>query len=239
VDPKALASKIDHVLAMRGDPKTGVGATAWAEALAEADRDLVHQAVIDVVRELLVPEWAARRKNDRRPQDALDAASEWLASRSADAAAKAKAAAKACTAARNETFGDDHRVPEAARGAAWAVTSKETKELFEALASAEAELLARVALMAEYHRGPEMRRSIAAIVKRVVLPVESAAAPTSAGPDSLASAAPVPYSADEHFSLGQRLVHKKFGEVTVTSVGETWIEVSVADGTKKRLAHKP
>ena len=44
---------------------------------------------------------------------------------------------------------------------------------------------------------------------------------------------------DGHFDLGQRLTHKKFGEVAVTSVGETWIEVELEDGSKKRLAHKP
>lgn len=237
MDPKALSSKIDHLLAMRGDPKTGVGATAWADCLAEVDRNLLMRAVVDAVRELLVPEWAERRKNDKRPQEALEAADKCLESPTAEAVAAAKAAAKGCTAARNETFGDDHRVPEAARHVAWAASGRETKDLYEALAAIEAGLLARIALTAEYHRGPEQRRAIAAILKRVLIPPEPSAAANAAEPAP--PSGPVPYSPDEHFSLGQRLTHKKFGEVSVVAVGETWIEVEIADGTKKRLAHRP
>ena len=102
--------------------------------------------------------------------------------------------------------------------------------------SVEEELLARIALMSEYHRGPEQRRAIAAVLKKFVLPPEPEAAPAPASP---VATGPVPYNADGHFELGQRLTHKKFGEVAVTSVGETWIEVELPDGTKKRLAHKP
>jgi len=98
-------------------------------------------------------------------------------------------------------------------------------------------LLARIALMGEYHRGPEQRRAIIGVLKRVLLPPEPAAA---AEPASLPPKGPVPYSPEGHFELGQTLIHKKFGDVTVTSVGETWIEVQIpADGSKKRLAHKP
>jgi hypothetical protein len=239
VDPKAVSTKLDRVLTMRGDPATGVGAAAWQESLTEVDPDLVLRAVIVAVRELLVPDWAATRKQDSRPQQALDAAQAWVDTKSPEAAAAAKTAAKGCTAARSETFGQDHRVPEAARHAAWAPAAKDTSGLFEALAATEHELLARIALTGELHRGPEQRRAIVAILKRVILPPEPAADATPQS-TAAASADPVPYSPEGHFELGQRLTHKKFGEVTVTSVGETWIEVEIpADKSKKRLAHKP
>lgn len=236
LDPKALGPKLERILAMRGDPTSGVGAEAWAECLADIDRELVLRALIAAVRELLVPGWNDMRKNDSRPQRALEAAEAWLATKSPESITEAKAAAKACTEAKNETFGTDHRVPEAARAAAWATTKTEGPGLFEALALVEAELLARVALTGEYHRGPEQRRAIVALLKRVLMPPEPAA---DAGPVSLEPKGPVPYSPDGHFDLGQTLIHKKFGDVVVTSVGETWIEVEVPDGSKKRLAHKP
>jgi hypothetical protein len=237
VDANTLKPRLDRVLAMRGDPKTGVGAQAWGEVLADVDVDTLMRIVIAATRELLVPDWADRRKKDLRPQAALDAAEAWLNAPSPETAAQAKAAAKACTEARNETFGTDHRVPEAARHVAWAVSKREPAGLYEALATIETELLARIALTGEYHRGPEQRRAVAEVVRRILVPPEAPAAPVTSAPTI--SSEPVPYSPDTHFELGQRIAHKKFGEVSVTSVGETWIEVTVADGSKKRLAHKP
>src|SRR5689334_18629700 len=112
---------------MRGDPVKGLPATVWAETLTGIEREPLLRAAIAVVRTLLVPEWAARRKEDRRPQAALEAVEAWLAQPSApEPLLQCKAAAKACTAARGETFGDQHRVPEAARALAWAVGPKET-----------------------------------------------------------------------------------------------------------------
>jgi len=147
-----------------------------------------------------------------------------------------KATAKACTAARGETFGDQHRVPEAARALAWAVGPKEAAPIFDALAASEEELLARVALTSEYHLGPQQRRNIVDALRKVLLPP---AAPAEDAAVSKAPAGPAPYSADGHFELGQHVIHKKFGDVVVTSVGETWIEVELPDASKKRLAHKP
>ena len=235
MDPKTLVPKLDRILALRGDPTSGVGTEAWADCLVEVDREQLLRALIAAVRELLVPGWADMRKNDTPPQRALEAAEKWLETKSPESIAEAKAAAKACTEAKNETFGTDHRVAEAARAAAWATTKTEGPGLFEALALVEAELLARVALTGEYHRGPEQRRAIVAILKRELIPPEPVAEP----PPSLEPKGPVPYSPEGHFELGQKLIHKKFGDVTVTSVGETWIEVEIPDGSKKRLAHKP
>lgn len=238
VDRDALRTRLDRLLTLRGDPKRGLGAAVWQENLSDVERELTLRAALDAVRELLVPDWAAEHRDDKRPQEALDAAGAWLDTKSAESLAQAKAAAKACTAARNETFGRDHRVPQAARSVAWAAGAKDdTTHVFDALASVEEELLARIALTTEYHLAPEKRRALVDVVKRAVAPEQ---ADTSAeAPKAAVSGDPVPYSADGHFELGQRLVHKKFGDVVVSSVGETWIEVELGDGSKKRLAHKP
>lgn len=235
MDRAALSAKFDRLLALRGDPVKGLSATDWASALETVPRDVLIRAAIEVVRALILEEWADRRKDDRRPQKALDAAEAWLASPSAEALKVVKGAAKDCTAARNETFGDGHRVPQAARHIAWTCGVDTSEGIFDAIQSVEEELLARIALMSEYHRGPEQRRAIAELLKRFVLPPE----PAAETPESRAPKGPVPYSAEDHFELGQRLTHKKFGEILVTSVGETWIEVELPDASKKRLAHKP
>jgi hypothetical protein len=237
VERATLVAKLDKLLGMRGDPVKGLPATVWAETLDGLEREQLLRAVIEVVRTLLVPEWADRRKDDKRPQAALEAVEAWLAApTAAEPLAACKAAAKACTAARGETFGDQHRIPEAARALAWAVGPKEAAPIFDALAASEEELLSRIALTSEYHLGPQQRRNIVDALRKVLLPpepkTEDLAAPK-------APAGPAPYSADSHFELGQRVIHKKFGDVNVTSVGETWIEVELPDGSKKRLAHKP
>ncbi|MFO0742257.1 MAG: hypothetical protein U0270_40665 [Labilithrix sp.] len=214
----------------------GLPATDWQTALEEIPRETLMRADIDLIRTLILEEWTDRRKDDKRPQAALDATEAWLANPSVENLKVVKSTAKECTAARNDTFGDGHRVPQAARHVAWTAGNDDASGLFEAIQSVEEELLARIALMSEYHRGPEMRRSIADILKKHVLPPEK---PVDQTPESLAPKGPVPYSADSHFELGQRIIHKKFGEIVATSVGETWIEVELPDGTKKRLAHKP
>src|SRR5262249_633267 len=159
-----------------------------------------------LVRELILEEWSDRRKDDLRPQKALDATEAWLASPTPEALKAVKNAAKDCTAARNETFGDGHRVPQAARHVAWTCGADTSEGVFEAIQRAEEELLARIALMSEYHRGPEQRRAIAELLKRVILPPEPAEDPE---PESRVDTGPVPYNADGHFELGQRLTHKK------------------------------
>jgi hypothetical protein len=236
VERATLVAKLEKILVMRGDPVKGLPATVWAESLDGVERDQLLRAGIEVVRTLLVPEWAARRKDDPRPQKALEAVEAWLASKAPEALAECKATAKACTAARGETFGDQHRVPEAARGLAWAVGPKEAAPIFDSLAASEEELLARVALTSEYHLGPQQRRNIVDALRRILLPPDVSGDP---GRPSIPPAGPAPYSPDSHFELGQIVIHKKFGDVAVTSVGETWIEVELADKTKKRLAHKP
>lgn len=235
MDRAELSAKLDRLVTLRGDPAKGLPATAWAENLEGVPQDDLLRAAIEAVRSLVIQDWADKRKADRRPQAALESAEAYLA-KDPEALVAAKKAAKDCTAAKNETFGTDHRVAEAARAVAWAAGDKDATHIYEAFALVEHELLSRIALLSEYHRGPEMRRSVIDAIRRVLVPPEQAAAPA---PVSKGDGPPVPYNADGHFELGQRLTHKKFGEVVVTSVGETWIEVDLPDATKKRLAHKP
>ena len=187
--------------------------------------------MIDVTRALMIPEWESKRAEDRRPQTALDTALAWVEAKSPEALAAAKAAAKDCTAARNETFGTDHRIPEAARACAWAAGAKDNAHIWDGLQAIEEELLARIALVAEYHRVPEVRRSILAELRKVLIPAETSAAPTVSGP--------VPYAASGHFEVGQQLTHPKFGNLVVTASVDKTIDVQLEDGTTKRLAQKP
>ena len=227
-----LVERLDRLAALRGDSVKGLPTSAWATNLEIIERDLLLRAVIEATRSLILPEWESKRTDDRRPQLALEATEAWIATKSVDAALAAKVAAKDCTAARNETFGTDHRVPEAARALAWAVGAKDNDNIWDALTAIEGELLARIALVAEYHRGPEQRRSILAVLRRVLAPPPAAeVAPVSTGP--------MPYAASGNFAVGQQLVHAKFGDVVVTAAGDKWIDVSLADGTTKRLAQKP
>src|SRR6059058_4217373 len=109
-----MDERFERLATLPGSIVTGLSASAWEANLNEFDRDQLLRAVIEVVRKLLLPEWQARRPDDRRPQLALEATEAWIESKTSAAAAHAKAKAKACTAARNETFGYDHRVAEAA-----------------------------------------------------------------------------------------------------------------------------
>lgn len=226
----ALQEKFDRLTAIRGDTVKGLPESAWQTNLDDQDRDLLLRAAIDATRKLILPEWESKRADDRRPQLALEAAESWLATKSADAIAAAKVTAKDCTAARNETFGYDHRIPEAARACAWSVGAKDNAHIWEAFCAIEQELLARIQLVAEYHRQPEQRRSLVAAIRRVLAP-SPAEAPKPTGP--------IPYSASGTFTVGQQLTHVKFGNLVVTALSGNTIDVTLDDGTTKRLAHKP
>jgi hypothetical protein len=226
-----LPERLDRLAALRGDPARGIPVTAWATNLDDVDRDLLLRAVIETIRTLVLPDWEAKRPDDRRPQDALAATEAWLETRSADAVNQAKTTAKACTAARNDTYGYDHRIADAARAVAWAVTAKDNAPIWDALASIEEELLARVALVGEYHRVPEQRKAILGVLRRVLIPPAKVESPENS--------APVKYSASGSFSVGQKLIHAVFGDLVVTAVQDKTIDVTLPDGSTKRLAHKP
>lgn len=227
-----MSERFDRLVTLRGDLVKGLPISAWETNLGDLDRDQLLRAVIDVIRKLLLPEWQARRPDDRRPQLALEATEAWIESKTLDAVAHAKAKAKACTAARTETFGYDHRVAEAARAVAWAAGAKDNKHIWEALTSIEEELLARIALVAEYHRQPEQRRALVDALRTALTPAPSPAEPAS-------SNEPVAYAASGTFDVGQRLLHAKFGNLVVVASGDKWIEVELEDGSRKRLAQKP
>jgi hypothetical protein len=226
-----IEERLTRLAALRGDPAKGIPVSAWQTNLDDLDRDLLLRAAIHVVRTLMIPEWESKRQEDRRPQIALETAEAWLATKSPESMAAAKTAAKDCTAARNETFGTDHRIPEAARACAWSVGAKDNSNIWEALQAIEEDLLARIALVAEYHRVPEVRKSILAALRKVLAPPTTTAAPTTSGP--------VAYSASGHFEVGQQLTHPKFGNLTVTASVDKTIDVQLEDGTTKRLAQKP
>jgi hypothetical protein len=226
-----LTDRFDRLAALRGDVVNGIPVSAWASNLEGIERDQLLRAVIEAIRTLLLPEWASKRPDDRRPQIALEATEAWLAAKTEENVANVKAAAKDCTAARNDTFGKDHRVADAARGVAWAVTAKDNAPIWESLQNIEQELLARVTLVAEYQRLPEQRRALLKILQRVLAPPPEPTAPVVTGP--------VPYSASGNFAVGQALTHPKFGDLVVTAAGDKWIDVKLPDGTTKRLAQKP
>ena len=227
-----LTERFDRLAAIRGDTVKGLPASAWAANLDDLDRDQLLRAAIEATRKLILPEWESKRPTDRRPQIALEATEAWMATHSPESIALCKEAAKDCTAARNETFGYDHRVPEAARAVAWSVGAKDNAHIWDALGAIEAELLARIQLVAEYHRAPEQRRALLAVLRKVLEPkTEEAAAPATTGP--------VPYSASGSFTVGQELTHVKFGKLVVSATSGNTIDVTLEDGTSKRLAHKP
>src|SRR3954470_12014218 len=161
--------RFERLLALRGDTVKGIAVSAWATNLDGYDRDLLLRAAIAVTRTLVLPEWESRRPGDLRPQDALAAVEAWIVEKSEAKREVAKQAAKACTEAKNETYGHGHRVAEAARAIAWAVSGKDAtdpSEIWESLVTVEQELLDRIALVSEYQRLPEVRRSMVETLKK-------------------------------------------------------------------------
>lgn len=226
-----MNERFERLLALRGHPVKGLPASAWAANLGDLDRDQVLRAVIEATRKLLLPEWDGLRPDDKRPHLALEATEAWIAAKTPDAIASAKACGKELTAARNEMFGRGNAVPEAARAIAWAAGAKDSSDIWDALCAIETELLARIALIGEYQRGPQQRRAIVDVLRDVLVPKQEEPVATSTEP--------VPYSFTGSFSVGQRLIHVKFGNVVVTAAGDKWIDVQLEDGTTKRVAQKP
>jgi hypothetical protein len=226
-----MDERFERLLTLRGHPVKGLPASAWAANLGEFDRGDVLRAVIEATRTLLLPDWEALRHDDKRPQLALEAAEAWLASPTPEAVKHAKAQGKGCTAARNETFGRDNAVPEAARALAWAAGAKDSSDIWDALCAIEAGLLARIALVGEYKLAPQQRRAIVEVLSRVLTPKREDVPATSSEP--------VPYSPAGSFTVGQRLLHTKFGNVLVIAAGDKWIDVQLEDNTTKRCAQKP
>lgn len=226
-----VLERFERLAALRGDSVKGIPATAWATNLDDVDREVLIRALIEATRTLILDEWTSKRPDDRRPHRAIEATEAWLANKTEANLDAVKEAAKECTAARGETIGTDHRMPEAARACAWATNAKDKADIWDGLVAIEGELLARVNLVAEYHRIPEQRKKLIAVLKRVIEPPPVEDKPVVTGP--------VPYSASGSFVVGQQLTHVKFGDLVVTAAGDKWIDVTLPDGTTKRLAQKP
>ena len=223
--------RFERLAVLKGDSVKGLPATAWATNLDDLDRELLIRALMAAVRSLILDEWTSKRPDDRRPHKALEATERWLKSHSDADLDTVKEVAKECTAARGETIGTDHRIPEAARACAWATNAKDKADVWDGLVAVEGELLARVNLVAEYHRIPEQRKALLAVLKRVIEPPPAEVKPAAVGP--------IPYSASGNFTVGQQLTHVKFGDLVVSAAGDKWIDVTLPDGMIKRLAQKP
>lgn len=172
-----LAQRLHAVISARPEPATkGLVAgpdASWAPALARVPATILVRGAASVVRALLLPEYAERRPQDRRPMRAVEAAEAWLVAPATSRALHAKAVAKACTHARKDTLGAEHRIAEAARAVATAVTRASDdamrRDAIEALAYVEEHLLERHAIAGEHDRRSEVReRMVAALGSALV-----------------------------------------------------------------------
>jgi len=109
----------------------------WADQVANVPPEHLLAAIIALSRELL-EEWNSARPADKRPERALDAANALLKKdRTENAVQHARAVAKACTQARKDSLGYQHRIAEAARCVAIAAAAKpKSRERFAAMREA-------------------------------------------------------------------------------------------------------
>jgi len=137
----------------------------WGPALERVPPKILVRAVASVLRTLLLPEYAQQRPHDRSALRAVEAAEAWLAEPSMNRALHAKAVAKVCTQARKDTLGSEHRIAEAARAVATAVTRTSDDvmrcDAVQALASVEEHLLYRRSAGGEHDRQTNVREQIA------------------------------------------------------------------------------
>lgn len=144
----------------------------WAPLVRDVPTDALVRAVARAIRELVLPEYSASRPGDRRPHRAVEAAELWLERRSADARSHAAAVAKACTKARADTLGHEHRIAEAARALATAVTRTSEgairAELHESIAKIEEHLVYRLAVEGEHRRDAEVRARVLEAITRAI-----------------------------------------------------------------------
>jgi hypothetical protein len=229
-----ISKKLEILERLRGDPTKGLAAAAWQEHLSEVPYLDLARACMVLAEQLLIPGWVEMRGKDERPQQALAAMTALLQESNATTVLALKEASKACTAAKQETYGQDHRVPEAIREIGKAILSKEAAPLFDTLALAEEELVNKQLLFSHFEEAAKQRSAMLNVLREHLVPKVD-----DAPRMSITDMPPAPYSPEAHFSLGQRIAHKKFGEIVVVSVGETWIEAETKEGEKKRLAHKP
>lgn len=139
-------------------------AESWPAQATTLQPDRLLAAILGLTRELL-EEWASTRPTDKRPARALDAAQVLLQRRTENAVLHARAVAKACTKARKDSFGYEHRIAEAARSVANAAAARPGSEqrhteMCEALAKIEEHRLCAYANKAIYGKEHEVRTSM-------------------------------------------------------------------------------
>jgi hypothetical protein len=209
----------------------------WLEHLSLFDRKVLVRAAIEVVSTIL-DEWTANRPDDKRPLKAVDAANGYLMKPGENTKGYALAAAKACTAARKDSFGYEHRIAEAARAVARAAVANSHKTTIEAVVEAisktEEHILYRYAVDAIYNKEVEVRSELLSVVRNVLL------SPNTSVNDLQTNSEfdPVGYSASGSFNIGQKVAHSKFGICKVIDKSESWIEIETENGETKKLAHQ-
>jgi len=141
----------------------------WMEHLAVFGRKALVRAAIEVVGTVL-DEWVANRPNDKRPLKAVDAAKGYLVEPSENKKGYAQAAAKACSAARKDSLGYEHRIAEAARAVAKAAVAKNhktaTEAAIEAISKTEEHILYRYAVDAVYNKEAEVRSELLSVIRK-------------------------------------------------------------------------
>jgi hypothetical protein len=154
-------------------PLSESAAREWPNHLRVFGQDELLRATAAVVRSLLLPQWAERRPNDSRPRRAVEAAELWLKKKTPNAVQHASVLAKACTTARRDSFGYEHRIAEAARAIANAPAAARGERfqecLAEALEKAEEHINSELYVKALYGREKETRARIADALRSALL----------------------------------------------------------------------
>ena len=135
------------------------------------DCDTAVKIAIAVV-DLVLPEWQKNHPDDTIPVRAVDAARKYLAGGQADLKKHAKALSKGCSDSRQRSMGYYHRVAEAARAVANAVSASTESAIIsavgEALAKTEEHILYQYAVEAVYGKEAEVRRTMFVKIIEVV-----------------------------------------------------------------------
>jgi hypothetical protein len=131
------------------------------------DCDTALKIAVAVV-DLVLPEWQQNHPDDTVPVRAVDAARKYSAGGQADLRKHAKALSKGCSVSRQRSMGYYHRIAEAARAVANAVSASTESAIIsavgEALSKTEEHILYRYAVDAIYGKEAEVRRTMFAKV---------------------------------------------------------------------------
>lgn len=127
------------------------------------DCDTAIRIAIAVV-DLVLPEWQKNHPDDTVPTRAIDAARRYLEGGAAALRKHAKALSKGCSASRRRSMGNYHRIAEAARAVANAVSASTESAIMgavgEALSKTEEHILYRYAVDAIYGKEVDVRRTM-------------------------------------------------------------------------------